>query len=130
MKMEGLLPAAPVVEAAVVAGELAYHLEHFVGPAADDWVFPAPTGGVVSQMSWRRIWTRAVRDSGYDATFHDLRHVAGTLNAAAGATIREAMARLGHASPYAALRYQHAVEQRDALVAAGVNDLIAGELVR
>ena len=109
---------------AVVADEIGRHLEHFVGEDADALLFPAPSGGLVTKMSWRRIWGRAVKDSGYDATFHDLRHVAGTLNAAAGATIKEAMARLGHASSHAALRYQHAVEHRDAVVAAGVNDLI------
>ena len=61
----------------------------------------------------------ACTEAGVSCTFHDLRHVAGTLNAAAGATIKEAMARLGHASPVAALRYQHAVAARDAVIAGG-----------
>ncbi len=37
--------------------------------------------------------------TGVDCTFHDLRHHAGTLTASAGASVRESMARLGHASP-------------------------------
>lgn len=45
--------------------------------------------------------------------FHDLRHAAGTMAAQAGATERELQARLGHASPAAARRYQHAAQRRD-----------------
>lgn len=37
-----------------------------------------------------------------------LRHLAGTLAASTGAGTKELMHRLGHASPQAALRYQHA----------------------
>jgi integrase len=40
--------------------------------------------------------------------FHDLRHTAGTLSAQAGATLKELMARIGHSTPRAAMRYQHA----------------------
>ena len=61
-----------------------------------------------------------------DCTFHDLRHVAGTLNAAASATIKETMARLGHSSPEAALRYQHALAQRDAEIADAVDAWLRG----
>ncbi len=109
----------------LVADELRAHLDtHIDDQAADGLVFPAPTGGVISKGSWRRIWERARRDADYTGTFHDLRHVAGTLNAAAGATLKEAMARLGHASPQAALRYQHAHQRRDTEVAQAINDLI------
>ena len=48
-----------------------------------------------------------------DVHLHDLRHVAGTLAAATGAGTKELMYRLGHASPQAALRYQHATRERD-----------------
>jgi hypothetical protein len=34
------------------------------------------------------------------------------------------MARLGHASPNAALRYQQAVRERDAVVAAGIDAIV------
>jgi len=49
--------------------------------------------------------------------FHDLRHTAGTLSAQTGATTKEIMARLGHASARAAMVYQHATEDRDRLIA-------------
>jgi integrase len=75
---------------------------------------------------WRPVWNNARRDAGVDCTFHDLRHHAGTLTASAGASIRESMARLGHGSPRAALRYQHAAEQRDVEVASSIDRLIPG----
>jgi hypothetical protein len=34
------------------------------------------------------------------------------------------MQRMGHASPRAALRYQHATRERDVVIAAALNDLI------
>ena len=56
--------------------------------------------------------------------FHDLRHTANTITAAAGASTRELMHRMGHASPEAALRYQHATRDRDAALAAALGDLV------
>jgi len=101
------------------------HLDRFVGPDPDALVFTSErTGDTPTKVMWRRTWTAARSKAGVSCTFHDLRHVAGTLNAAAGATIKEAMARLGHASPVAALRYQHAVAARDAEIAGGVDKLI------
>ena len=40
-----------------------------------------------------------------------------------GATIREVQARLGHASPAAAYRYQHVLDNRDAAIAERLDDL-------
>jgi integrase len=54
--------------------------------------------------------------------FHDLRHTGSTL-AAAGATLRDLMRRLGHSSTVAASRYLHAVEGRDAEIAAALSDI-------
>jgi hypothetical protein len=41
----------------------------------------------------------------------------GTLAARTGATTKALMARLGHASPSAAMVYEHATEDRDRLIA-------------
>jgi integrase len=57
--------------------------------------------------------------------FHDLRHAGATWSAISGATTRELMARLGHASPAAALRYQHATEDRDTALASALSALVA-----
>ena len=107
-----------------VGAEVERHLDAFeLGPG--DLLFADERTGTVPTITvWRRVWDNARRDTGLDCTFHDLRHHAGTLTASAGASIRESMARLGHASPRAALRYQHAAEQRDALVADSIDRLI------
>jgi integrase len=57
--------------------------------------------------------------------FHDLRHTAGTLAARTGATTKELMARLGHATPRAAMVYQHAAEDRDRAIAEGLAAMTA-----
>ena len=49
--------------------------------------------------------------------FHDLRHTGNTLAGEAGATLRELMDRMGHASTRAALIYQHRTTHRDRLIA-------------
>lgn len=49
--------------------------------------------------------------------FHALRHYAGTRYAQAGATPKETMARLGHSSMGAAIRYQHSGNRDDELAA-------------
>jgi len=58
--------------------------------------------------------------------FHDLRHVAQVFAAEAGATLPELMARLGQATPAAALIYLHARAERDHAPAA---DLLPALLV-
>jgi hypothetical protein len=55
---------------------------------------------------------------------HDLRHTSATLSIVAGAGTRELMARMGHSSSAAALRYQHVMAGRDAAIAAALDQLI------
>lgn len=57
-------------------------------------------------------------------TFHDLRHTGNTLAAASGASTRELMHRMGHASMRAALIYQHATSERDGEIAAAMDKRI------
>lgn len=59
-----------------------------------------------------------------EVRFHDLRHTANTLAAATGASTRELMARMGHASTRAAMIYQHATSDRDAALARALDDLV------
>ena len=56
--------------------------------------------------------TATVGMSGF--RFHDLRHTAATPAAASGASLKALMARIGHASARAALRYQHVMDGQDA----------------
>ena len=53
---------------------------------------------------------------------------AAVLAASTGATLAELMARLGHTTPGAALRYQHAAQGRDRVIAAALSDLVAGHV--
>ncbi|HUP68861.1 MAG TPA: hypothetical protein VM142_03490 [Acidimicrobiales bacterium] len=55
-----------------------------------------------------------------------MRHVAAAMatSSTTGATTKELMHRLGHASAAAALRYQHATAQRDEAIADGIDRLL------
>jgi integrase len=99
---------APVVE------ELRQHLEGQADAKVDDYVFTSPDGYPLERSNFRhRVWLPATEAAGLDGLrFHDLRHTSGTLAARTGATTKELMARLGHASPQAAMVYQHAAEER------------------
>ncbi len=88
-------------------------------------LFPAEDGGLLPATTFYKHWRRARHEIGRDDLhLHDLRHVAGTLAAWTGATERELMARLGHANPTAARRYQHAARDRDRAIAAGLDTIL------
>ena len=61
-----------------------------------------------------------------DLRFHDLRH-SGAVLAATGATLAELMGRLGHSTPQAAMRYQHAPQGRDKKIAAALSKIALGQ---
>jgi integrase len=107
----------------VVVDALAVHLATYAELTGDGLVFPAPAGGHLRRTNFmNRYWYPATRRAGVEGLrFHDLRHGAATLAAATGATTKELMARLGHASPVAALRYQHVVSGRDAQIADAID---------
>jgi integrase len=56
---------------------------------------------------------------------HELHHTGATLAAATGASTKELMRRMGHASAAAALIYQHATDQRDDEIARALDGLLA-----
>jgi integrase len=105
--------------------ELERHLSEYVAAEAGALVFTGEKGGPLRVHVWQAHWDRARRALGLEQLhFHDLRHVANTLAAASGATTKELMYRMGHASPAAALRYQHATRDRDAVIAAALGQLM------
>jgi len=61
--------------------------------------------------------------------FHDLRHSGLTWAASTGASVAEIMKRGGHASPSAALRYQHATMERDRALADSLAAMAPGPAV-
>jgi len=94
------------------------HLRTFVGPDPSSPFLTGVKGGRLGRHPLNAAWQAARRDLGRPVIhFHDLRGAGLTWAATQGATTRELMARGGHASPAAALRYQHAVEDRDAAIA-------------
>ena len=77
-----------------------------------------------------RVWQRARKTVGRpDLFLHDLRHSGLTWAAASGAAVAELMRRGGHANPRAALRYQHATEDRDRAIADALAGLAQGQAV-
>lgn len=111
---------------AAVASDARRHLDKFTDPARAARVFVGPRGGLLRRRNFRRVWTKALEDSGVPRVhFHDLRHTGNTLAAATGASTRELMTRMGHASTRAALIYQHATSERDRLIAEGIDAQIA-----
>ncbi|MFD4957545.1 tyrosine-type recombinase/integrase [Microbacterium sp. NPDC058389] len=93
--------------------------DHVRGLIGDALLWPAADGvSFLNESAFWRHWNRARVVAGRgDMPFHALRHYAGTRYAQAGATPRETMARLGHASLGAAMRYQHAGNRDDELAA-------------
>ncbi|QRO87190.1 tyrosine-type recombinase/integrase [Kytococcus sedentarius] len=106
--------------------ELRAHLDTFVGPAPDDLVFPSvgDRNTQVHPNTIYRHWYRAREAAGRpDLRIHDLRHTGAVMAAQSGATIAELMARIGHSTPQAAMRYQHAAQGRDAALALRMSEL-------
>lgn len=106
--------------------DLEAHLDRWVGPGPDAWVFCGPYGAPLSRRNFPAHWAKARTAAGCpQVRFHDLRHLSATLAATTGATTRELMARMGHSSPRAALIYQHATQDRDQLVAEALSAIAA-----
>ncbi len=60
-----------------------------------------------------------------DLRWHDLRHTGAVLAVQTGVTFAELMGRLGHSTPGAAMRYQHAAADRDAEIARRLSALVS-----
>lgn len=97
---------------------LQHHLDTFVDKGKDALLFPAAGGGHLQPSTLYRHFYKARTAAGReDLRWHDLRHTGAVLAAQTGATLAELMARLGHSSPQAAMRYQHAAQGRDRRIA-------------
>ncbi|MFV8316282.1 tyrosine-type recombinase/integrase [Mycobacterium sp. 23] len=103
-----------------------HHLAKHVGGKADALLFPAVGGGHLAPATlYRRFYAARARAGRDDLRWHDLRHSGAVLAAATGASLAELMARLGHSTPAAAMRYQHAAQGRDREIAALLSKLAA-----
>jgi integrase len=106
------------------------HLAAHVGRGGNELLFPARNGGHLQPSTLGRHFykarTAAKRE---DLRWHDLRHSGAVLAAQTGATLAELMARLGHSTPAAAMRYQHAAQGRDQVIAAALSALATAKPV-
>src|SRR5262245_45157199 len=88
-------------------------------PGDDGLVFVSPRGERLRRSNFRRrVWLPAPTKAGLpEIHFHYLRHTSNILTAIAGASLRELMARMGHASTRAALVYLHHTDDRQRAIA-------------
>jgi integrase len=104
------------------------HILQHAQPGANGLMFPARDGGHLAPSTlYGREGVGKRKGHGFyaarqaagrpDLRFHDLRHTGATLAAVSGATLAELMNRLGHSTPAAAMRYQHAASERDQEIA-------------
>ncbi|WP_131721974.1 tyrosine-type recombinase/integrase [Mycolicibacterium obuense] len=106
------------------------HLSRHVGKSADALLSTPAMGGchlndrVFNKDVFKKAAAAVARG---DLSAHDLRRFAGSKNAQV-ATLTENMARLGHKTVGAALRYQHSQDGRDAVVAANLSANALAEL--
>ena len=100
--------------------------EHLSSWAGSERVFVSRSGEPMRGDAIRQAFDRARKKVGMPGfRFHDLRHTGQTLAASTGATLKDLMKRLGHASPVADQRYLHAVDGQDAEIAVALSDLSA-----
>ena len=107
------------------------HLHDHVAASRDALLFPAagdPSRHMAPATLYRVYYPARELAGRPDLRFHDLRHTGAVLAAATGATLAELMARLGHSTAGAALRYQHAAAERDKVIAAALSDLAGGSV--
>jgi integrase len=99
------------------------HLDVYVGGHRDSPMFPGPAGGV-RRATYYRAWHAAVAAAEVRADLkpHDLRHLANTMAARVpGTTAKDLMARMGHQSSAAALRYLHRSPGADRAMSEGID---------
>lgn len=103
------------------------HLLQYAEPGKNGLLFPARGGGHLAPSTLYRVYYPARLAAGRpDLRWHDLRHTGAVLAAQTGATLAELMGRLGHSTPGAALRYQHAAQDRDMEIARKLSALVDG----
>jgi integrase len=107
------------------------HLADNITGGRDGLLFPAagdPTKHLAPATLYK-VFYKAREEAGRpDLRFHDLRHTGAVLAASTGATLAELMARLGHSTAGAALRYQHAAKDRDKVIAVALSNLATKDL--
>lgn len=103
------------------------HLKDHTGKGKDALLFPAAadSNAHMAPSTLYKVYYPARKAAGReDLRWHDLRHTGAVLAAQTGATLAELMGRLGHSTPGAAMRYQHAAADRDTEIAKRLSALV------
>lgn len=105
---------------------LSDHLDDYVAHAPDAPLFTRKSGLPLRRSDLSAAWREACDGIGLAGVrVHDLRHHAATVIARnPNVTLRELMATIGHSSPVAALRYQHATAERGQAIARYLDDVV------
>ncbi|MDV7089488.1 site-specific integrase [Rhodococcus opacus] len=106
------------------------HLDKHVSDDPEALLF---TGGRLGRQMGDRVYREyfdiARKSIGRETLrVHDLRHFAGTQATLAGGSLKEVMARLGHSTVAAAMRYQGLVSGRDMALAEALSLMAQGSL--
>lgn len=111
---------------AAILESVAEHLKTYVADGDTALVFTGPRGAPLHRGNFHELWRNTLAETSIEKALHlhDLRHTGNTLAAATGASTRELMVRMGHASSSAALRYQHATRERDAAIADALSAMV------
>jgi integrase len=107
------------------------HLADNITGGRDGLLFPAAGDPAkhLAPATLYRVFYKAREEAGRpDLRFHDLRHTGAVLAASTGATLAELMVRLGHSTAGAALRYQHAANDHDKVIAEALSNLATKNL--
>lgn len=98
---------------------LRQHMEKLSQPGREGLLFPNEDGDRVDCGRFNRMLKDVCEETLGHTNIHShiLRHYGGTEFARAGGSLAEVMARLGHSTVAAALKYQHASQARDIEVA-------------
>jgi len=108
-----------------LVGVIQEHLATHVGHDDDDLLFPAHHGGHLAPSTlYRRFYAAREAAGRPDLRFHDLAPLRGRAGGFYGRHDRRADARLGHSTPAAAMRYQHAAQGRDQTIAELMSQLV------
>lgn len=101
---------------------IAAHLLQHTQPGADGLLFPSKNGGYLWESVFYKAWDKARKAAGLPTLrVHDLRHASAVWALQTGETFSGVQARLGHSTPAAALRYQHAASGSDERIARGLD---------
>lgn len=108
------------------------HLKDHTRPGKESLLFPAAEGeSHIAPSTLYKVYYPARKAADRkDLRWHNLRHTGATLAAQTGATLAELMGRLGHSTPGAAMRYQHAAADRDTEIAKRLSALVSAPDVK